>query len=1326
MRCHNRRAVEVGILGPLEVVALGHDMTPTRAKERALLAILLLRGGAVVSTDALIEALWGETPPRTAGKALHGLVSALRKSLGAGAIKTRAPGYALQLSAEQSDLGRFEALVARARGERDPEPRRDLLVAALALFRGEPLADFRSAEFARDPIARIEELRMAAEEDRVDAELELGRHAELVPELERLISTDPLRERPRAQLMLALYRGGRQADALHAYQSARLALAEQLGLDPGPMLQELERKILVHDPSLAAPDPAPRTHEAAAGPRRERRLITIVSCGLAALPYRSGRADPEDVQEITESCLARAREEAEGFGAAVEDSVGGALLAIFGAPVAHEDDAERAVRAALRIRDRLAAEVEVRIGVQTGEALVELERGQARVMAGDVVTAALRLQAAAPAGAVLVGDTTRRAGGTAIRYREAEPTTNGGRFVLAWEALSSAGVVPGRSVSTTALVGRGRELEQLENALNRVRSERAPQLVTILGVPGIGKTRLVRELYSRQEAKPDSIGWLEGRSLPYGNGVSFWALGEVVKAQAGVFEGDAAEVVGQKLELTVAELLAEQREAQWVVTHLRPLLGLAGESQPAEAFAAWRIFLEACADQGPLVLIFEDLHWADDGLLSFIQELVDRAIGAPILVVATSRPELLERHPGWGGGMRNATTMSLAPLSGADSGQLLLGLLGAPANARLVALVDGNPLFAEEYARLALELGDLEDPPLPDSLQAVIAARLDTLSADERAVVQNAAVVGEVVWVGAVAAVDGRASGAVEGRIRSLERKQFLVRRRRSSIEGETEYAFSHVVVRDVAYGQIPREERGRKHGLAAEWIESLGRAEDHAELIAHHYGRALQLARAARRPTADLEQRTRLALKAAGDRALALGAFPAARGFLEAAQELWPEADVGRARLLLSRAQAAYWIDAEDASPLLEEAREALLREGDLEGAAEADSIHGELETELGHRDPAFEFFDRAWALLEERPLSREKAEVLGMLANYGALAGRPDAVGHAESALAMAEALGLEQLRAVALRRLSVTKTVVGDLDAAVRLGEQSLDAALALHSPGAVRACGNLASLYSDVGDLARASELHERAFELARRVGGKSDVRWLMGEHIVELYFAGEWVPALTHADAFISEAERSPIFMEGSCRAVRAWIRLARGDIGGALEDAQRAAALGRRALDLQVLAPVLTTQALCLLRAGRTADAEQIVRELLATTMGHTHHVGRSFLVHLATMAHELGLSAAFVELADDAPARTPWLEAGLHIARGDWVRAADVLAAIGALPETAYARLQAGRQQRERHLRAEAEIQLEQALSFFRRVGATAYVRQAEELLWQERPGQR
>jgi tetratricopeptide (TPR) repeat protein len=553
---------------------------------------------------------------------------------------------------------------------------------------------------------------------------------------------------------------------------------------------------------------------------------------------------------------------------------------------------------------------------------------------------------------------------------------------------------------------------------------------------------------------------------------------------------------------------------------------------------------------------------------------------------------------------------------------------------------------------------------------------------------------------------------------RSLERKQFLTRRRGSSIEGETEYAFGHVLVRDVVYGQIPRDERGRRHALAAEWIQSLGRAEDHAELLAHHYRRALELARAAHRPTADLELRARLALKAAGDRALALGAFPAARGFLDAAQDLWPEADVGRARLLLSRAQAAYWIGADDAAILLEEAREALLSERDLEGAAEADSIHGELEIELGHRDPAFEFFDRAWALLEDRSLSREKAEVLGMLANYGALAGRPDSVGHAETALAMAEALGLEQLQAAALRRLSVTKAMVGDLEAAVRLGEQSLDAALALHSPTAVRACGNLASLCSDAGDLARAYELHERALELARRVGGKNDVRWLTGEHVVELYYAGEWVPALAQADAYVAEAERSPIFMEGACRAVRAWVGLARGDVAGALDDAQRAAALGRRALDLQVLAPVLTTQALCLLRAGRPADAEPIVRELLVTTKGHAHHVGRSFLVHLATTAHELGLSAAFLRLADDAPARTPWLEAGLHIARDDWVRAADVMAAIGALPETAFARLQAGRQLREGHRRAEAEIQLEQALGFFRRVGASAYVHEAEELL--------
>jgi DNA-binding SARP family transcriptional activator/class 3 adenylate cyclase/tetratricopeptide (TPR) repeat protein len=1318
MRCDNRRAVEVRILGPLEVVAQGHDVTPTRAKERALLALLLLQRGRVISNDALVDALWGEAPPPTAGKALHGLVSGLRKVLGPDAIETRAPGYSMRLPPERTDLGRFEGLVGRSRREPDPEARSQLLATALAMFRGEALADFRNEEFARDDIARIDELRIAAETDRVDAELELGRHAELVPELERLVSTDPLRERPRAQLMLALYRGGRQADALHAYHEGRRVLAEQLGLDPGPVLQDLERRILVHDASLAPPVTPPRPLEPATSPRRERRVVTILCCGLTPFPSASPQPDPEDLQAIAESCLARAREEAERFGAAVEESVGGAVIVLFGAPVAHEDDAERAVRAAIRIRDRLASEVEVRIGVETGEALVELDGNWARALAGEVLLTAPRLQAAAPPGAVVVGETTRRGTSAAVRYREAERTTIGGRSVPAWEALSVEDSVAKRSISGGTLVGRGRDLDQLGNALDRVRSERVPHLVTVLGAPGIGKTRLVRELYSRVEAQPEAVGWLEGRSLPYGEGVSFWALGEIVKSQAGIFEGDPAELVSQKVELTVAELLPERPEAKWVVAHLGPLLGLAGETDPAEAFAAWRIFLEACADEGPLVLVFEDVHWADDGLLSFISELVDRAVDAPILVIATARPELLDSRPGWGGGMRNATTMSLRPLSDAEAGQLLSTLLGGPASARLIALVDGNPLFAEEYARLALEVGDVEDPPLPESLQAVIAARLETLSADENAIIQDAAVVGEVAWAGAVAAIGGRPPDAVEELIRSLERKQFMTRRRRSTIEGQTEYAFRHVLVRDVVYGRIPRDERGRRHRLAAEWIESLGRAEDHAELLAHHYGRSLELARAARLPTADLEERTRLALKAAGDRALALGAFSAARSFLDAARDIWPEADVGRARLLLSCAQAAYWLEAQDAGPLLDEAREALIREGDLEGAAEADAIHGELETELGNHGPAFEFFDRAWALLEDRPLSREKAEVLGMLANYGALGGRPDSVRLAETALAMAEQLGLEELRAVALRRLSVTNLIAGNFGAAIRLGEEALDAAVALHLPAAVRACGNLASLYSDLGDLGRARDLHERALELARRVGGKSDVRWLMGEHMLELYFAGDWDAAMAQADVFIAEMERSPIFIGASCRAMRAWIRLARGDIAGALDDGQRAAELGRRALDFQVLAPGLATEALCLLRAGRADDSALLVRELMTTTKGRAHHIGRSFLFHLAITAHELGLSAAFSEVAEDVPARTPWVEAGLQIARADWIGAAEVLAAIGALPESAFARLEAGRQLCARHRAAEARIQLELALDFFRRVGATAYVREAETML--------
>ena len=341
--------MDVRVLGPFEVLEDGRDLTPARPKQRALLALLLLRGGEVVGTDELIEALWGPEPPETAAKALQGTCRA-SEAARAEAIETRPPGYALRLRPELSDLGRFDALVAEARREVDPDSRADLLRRALALFRGEPLSDFRYEDFARAETDRVEALRLGALEECIEAELELGRHPELVAELERLVTANPLRERLRCELMLALYRSGRQADALQVYREGRRLLADELALEPGPALKRLEHQILSQDPALAPPS----RDRPAARPREERKLVTILFCDLIGFTAQAEHLDPEDVRALQRPYFERVRAEIERFGGTVEKFIGDAVMAAFGAPVAHEDDAERGVRAALAIRDALA------------------------------------------------------------------------------------------------------------------------------------------------------------------------------------------------------------------------------------------------------------------------------------------------------------------------------------------------------------------------------------------------------------------------------------------------------------------------------------------------------------------------------------------------------------------------------------------------------------------------------------------------------------------------------------------------------------------------------------------------------------------------------------------------------------------------------------------------------------------------------------------------------------------------------------------------------------------------------------------------------------
>src|SRR3954453_20143718 len=493
--------------------------------------------------------------------------------------------------------------------------------------------------------------------------------------------------------------------------------------------------------------------EARTRPGEERKGVSVLFVELVGFTASSERADPEDVRARLRPYHARVKEEIERFGGTVEKFIGDAVMAVFGAPAAHEDDPERAVTSALRVIAAIAdlnetqpdLALSVRAAVNTGEAVVTLsarpDRGEAMV-AGDVVNTAARLQQHAPVDGVVVGETTYRATRDLFDYEPLESVSAKGKSepLRLWHAKSARRRfgVDVEPAARTPLIGRDDDLAVLQSPYARMLREASTQLVTIVGEPGVGKTRLTTEFRKWVDDQTEIVSWRQGRSLPYGDGITFWALGEIVKAQAVILESDLADQAAAKLRRALADLVSDETEVQWLETHLRPLIGLGADEAGAragDAFAAWRRFVEALAEQSPLVLVFEDLHWADDALLDFVDELVDRVTEVPLLVLATSRPELLERRPGWGGGKPNATTMSLAPLPDDVSARLVAALLDRPVpeaerQRALLAKIGGNPLYAEQYARGLIERGDLVD--LPETVHGIIAARLDALSREEK------------------------------------------------------------------------------------------------------------------------------------------------------------------------------------------------------------------------------------------------------------------------------------------------------------------------------------------------------------------------------------------------------------------------------------------------------------------------------------------------------------------------------------------------------------------------------------------------------------------
>ena len=815
--------------------------------------------------------------------------------------------------------------------------------------------------------------------------------------------------------------------------------------------------------------------------REERKVITVLFADLVGFTSRVEHMDVEDVRAMLAPYYALLRQQLEQFGGTVEKFIGDAVMAVFGAPTAHEDDPERAVRSALAIREALAAaneenpelDLHVRIAVNSGEALVFVgERSDSgeSISSGDVINTAARLQTGAPIDGVLVGTLTYRATCDVIDYAEAAPVEAKGKAepVPCWEALRARSRVgeSRRRQDATRLVGRQDERQRLIDAFERAQGNRSVSMVTLVGVPGIGKSRLVRELFHHIDRRPELVRWREGRSPPYGHGVTFWALGEIVKAEAGMLDSQESELAASKLAAAVWAAIGERDEAEWVERHLRGLVGLEEGSVPfgdrrAEAFAAWRRFLEALAETRSTVLVFEDLHCADDALLDFIEHLLAWASGVPLLVVCTARPELLERRPRWGGDSEPASVLSLAPLSEAETHDLLdalipSSLLPSETRSALLAAAEGNPLYAQEFAGMLADRGsllrhrdelvleDIGELAVPDSVLGIIAARLDAAPAEEKAVIQDASVIGRVFWPGAIGAVADRSRWAIEEALRRLEQRQLVRRRHESSVAGDFEYAFEHALIRDVAYRTIVRPMRAEKHRRAAEWLSSLaGERRERADAIAHHYVTALENAEASGQATAELGLAASAALEAAAERAGSLNSHAAAARLWGRALELCAPDAARRPGLLLSHGKALALAD-EPADAILDEATEALVAAGDLRAAAEAQSMTGWLLSLAGRPEQARERDERALALVRDTAPSHAKPLTLTRAAAHMVFVrgGRAEALALLREALSISEGLGLREMEAEALQFVGMAR-----LDAGDEAGIEDIEKALAV---------------------------------------------------------------------------------------------------------------------------------------------------------------------------------------------------------------------------------------------------------------------------------------
>jgi class 3 adenylate cyclase/tetratricopeptide (TPR) repeat protein len=1008
---------------------------------------------------------------------------------------------------------------------------------------------------------------------------------------------------------------------------------------------------LIGQASTAATAPAVPTVPAAEPPPEERRNATVLFADLSGYTEASERTDPERMKSLIDRALRRLADEVERYGGMIDKFIGDNVMGVFGAPIAHEDDPERAVRAGLamqaameEVNSRIAADLQtsfaLRVGINSGEVLAG-RIGDGYTVIGDPVNVAARLQAAAAPGTVIVGETTHRLTRDAIEYVELGGLELKGKSqpVAAWEAVRA--VVRGRATrsarSATALIGRDDEAELLLSVYDRVVNESRPHLVTVLGEAGVGKSRLLQELAGRLGARQPQPAIRIGGCPAYGAGLSYWALGEIVRGAFEIVDSDDASAAWRKLSAGIDTLLSgtdTEETGERIAAVLaravgieppadvdRPALSANGEGEDPmqlrdRLFSAVRVLAEAGSAQQPLVFAVEDIHWADEGMLDLIEYLA-RWVRGPTLILCLARDELLDRRSGWAGGRLDATTMTLEPLAAARTRELVAALLPErPTDAGGEQLVDqvaqrsgGNPLFAEEIVNRLVEEGGRDTEALPETVHSVLAARLDALPRSERRVLQHSSVVGQTFWEGSLTAVAGEEGLDLASALSSLQRRDLVVAVAGSRLAGEREYAFKHALIRDVAYSTLPKAVRARKHAEVAAFIteRAADRSDGVVAMVAEHYGRAASLGAGADLEPEELERinaRALEALEAAADAAAKLYSNREALDHYENALSLERVLDpasaarigekLGDVALRIGRVDRA--VEAWERCMEHHRGEEDLSRVGDLHRKIGAALWH------KGDREASIEHYQRGIDLLKDGPPCLELVRLYEEAASlYMHTGDNMLAIYASEKALRLAERLGAA---AAASRAHGIFGRVfgrIGDSERARENLERSVELARDSDPAEAVRALLALGyHLEVSEADYDGAATAYGEGLAVTERIGDLPSQVELHAALAGLAVLRGDWPTVASETDASASLAEREgldgKLCFPDSMRGILMWRD---GDLEEAAVRLEHAFELADQVGRSEVAFQSLYWLAAALRDGGAHADADQALARAL-------------------------------------------------------------------------------------------------------------------------------